>query len=432
MVVFKHAFLGKVAGGVWGALLISLCLVGLEVEQAGAYALPTTGATQCYSDTAQIACPKPGEDYYGQDGNYRAGTAMHYTVQGASSDMVLDDVTGLTWLRTPYGRDYYVDAAAYCEALSLNGYDDWRVPSELELATILDIGINAPKWNAVFDGGYSQAGYFSSNAYSGDLTQQIGVIFNYGTGIIHSSATLGYMRCVRGEALSSSFSGSTVVTDLSTGLMWQNTGNETKYTWKEALAYCEGLSLGGYTDWRLPNLKELLSIVDYTKNNPAISAPFTAVSGDYWTSSNRYDTSAPTAPQNGMYVDFSDGYFSYWFSKTLYPSCARCVRGGIVNVPVAVLAHTPASPTTARTATITVGGAGVSGYMYRLDDGDWSEATSIATPISLSGLSVGAHTLAVLGQNSDGVWQDLDAPTTATWTILAPGAAAFKLLLLAK
>ncbi|WP_058485020.1 Lcl C-terminal domain-containing protein [Defluviitalea phaphyphila] len=37
-------------------------------------------------------------------------------------------------------------------------------------------------------------------------------------------------------------------------------------TWEEALAYAENLELAGYTDWRLPNAKELQSIVDYTRS----------------------------------------------------------------------------------------------------------------------------------------------------------------------
>lgn len=425
MVVFEHAFMGQMKGVFWQAFLVSLCLVGFEVEPAVAYTIPTTGQTLCYSDTAQIACPKPGQEYYGQDGNYRAGGPMHYTVQGTNSDMVLDTVTGLTWVRDAYGRDYYADDAAYCAGLSLNGQADWRVPSQRELVTILDIGKDGPKWNDVFNGGYTQAGYFSSNAYSGDLTQQIGVVFSDAYVLIHAADTLGYMRCARGDALGSDYSSQTgTVTDLSTGLVWENQGNASKYTWKEALAYCENLALGGHSDWRLPNYKELLSIVDYTKNNPAISAPFSAQSTAYWTSSTRYGH-----PNNGFYVDFSTGYASYYFSKS-YTNCVRCVRGGMTNVPVAVLAHTPSSPTTARTATITVGGTGISSYMYRLDGGGWSEATSIAAPISLSGLSIGGHSLAVLGQDSNGVWQDLNAPTSTAWTIVAAGGPVVPLLLL--
>ena len=86
--------------------------------------------------------------------------------------------------------------------------------------------------------------------------------------------------------------GDSTVTDNCTGLMWQkDTGNEgTKLDWCAALAYCEGLSLGGHDDWRLPNIHELQSIVDYGYQDPAIhpvfSAPMSALDRDpvYWSS----------------------------------------------------------------------------------------------------------------------------------------------------
>jgi len=70
-----------------------------------------------------------------------------------------------------------------------------------------------------------------------------------------------------------------VVVDKSTNLMWQD-DNDVKSitkTWVEAINYCENLTLGGYTDWRLPNINELKSIVDYTKAEPAISSEFSNV-----------------------------------------------------------------------------------------------------------------------------------------------------------
>jgi hypothetical protein len=55
--------------------------------------------------------------------------------------------------------------------------------------------------------------------------------------------------------------GNGTVTDEATGLMWQQ---ETAMfmAWTDALSYCEKLSLAGYTDWRLPLLTELNSIID--------------------------------------------------------------------------------------------------------------------------------------------------------------------------
>jgi len=74
--------------------------------------------------------------------------------------------------------------------------------------------------------------------------------------------------------------GNGTVTDTSTGLMWQqdtardDQGNYDTMTWEEALAYCESRTLGGHTDWRLPTIKELRSLVDYTRYNPAINTTY--------------------------------------------------------------------------------------------------------------------------------------------------------------
>ncbi len=95
--------------------------------------------------------------------------------------------------------------------------------------------------------------------------------------------------------------GNGTVTDSGKGLIWQkctagrgttlgncSTGSATTYTWSNAITYCEGLTLGGRSDWRLPNINELRSIVDYTKStSPAIDStafPNTQSAG-YWSSS---------------------------------------------------------------------------------------------------------------------------------------------------
>ena len=71
------------------------------------------------------------------------------------------------------------------------------------------------------------------------------------------------------------------VTDTITGLVWQRDGSDTRAgcitdgsnltcTWTEAKAYCASLALGGVSDWRLPGMKELLTIVDFTNTSASI------------------------------------------------------------------------------------------------------------------------------------------------------------------
>jgi len=61
--------------------------------------------------------------------------------------------------------------------------------------------------------------------------------------------------------------GDGTVTDLNTGLVWQQSVGE-KMTWDDAMAGAADLSLGGHTDWRLPTVKELYSLVDFGGEDP--------------------------------------------------------------------------------------------------------------------------------------------------------------------
>ncbi|KHK00493.1 Lcl C-terminal domain-containing protein [Desulfovibrio sp. TomC] len=424
MVVFISPFSGNVAWRIMGTLLACLCLVGAGSGQAAAYALSATGQTLCYSDTAQIACPNPGEDYYGQDGNYRAGLPMSYTVP--VDGIVRDNVTGLLWDRYPYTTKLiYSDLAAYCADSSLGTYDDWRLPNQEELISIISLATSEPAWNNIFSGSFS-AGYMGSTVFIDDNTQHWGINYQYWFSDHDSDSKVSYTRCVRGDSATKNFISNDdgTVTDNSTGLVWESHGSTTKLSWKDALSYCESKQAAGSGGWRLPNFKELMSIIDYTNSNPAIYSAFTAESDAYWTSSTRHGH-----PNNGIYVDFKTGYTSYYFSKS-YTSYARCVRGGTIAVVVAVLDNAPSSPTVSRSATITVGGTGVVAYKYRLDAGDWSEQASITTAISLAGLSLGTHTLAVLGEDGNGNWQDAVSPTTTSWTVIAVNSSPLGLLLL--
>ena len=61
-----------------------------------------------------------------------------------------------------------------------------------------------------------------------------------------------------------------IVTDSSTELQWQNDAIGSTMTWTAAITHCEGLVLDGQSDWRLPNIKELNSLVDDSRVSPSI------------------------------------------------------------------------------------------------------------------------------------------------------------------
>lgn len=84
--------------------------------------------------------------------------------------------------------------------------------------------------------------------------------------------------------------GDGTVTDTCTGLMWQkDTGNNEEELLRcNALSYCEDLELGGHADWRLPNVREMHSIVDYGRRGPARDPVFGALVSDFYWSSTSY------------------------------------------------------------------------------------------------------------------------------------------------
>ena len=113
-----------------------------------------------------------------------------------------------------------------------------------------------------------------------------------------------------------------VVTDNRSGLMWQQGTSDGGLPWDAGVGYCDGLNLGGYSDWRLPKLIELLSIADFTRSGPAIDTT-SAFPG---TPSDRFWTSTPYVGKPGWvwHVDFGDGWSSGFDMG--YSAWARCVR----------------------------------------------------------------------------------------------------------
>lgn len=125
---------------------------------------------------------------------------------------------------------------------------------------------------------------------------------------------------------------SATVCDRVTGLTWERVPPATK-TWDEAVAYCETLGAGGASDWRLPTRIELLSLVDFAKESPAIDPvafPGTVVvpANDAGPPEARYwsKTTHPTLFLLRFVVGFDYGQ-AQWLGKD-EKHAVRCVRGG--------------------------------------------------------------------------------------------------------
>jgi len=121
-----------------------------------------------------------------------------------------------------------------------------------------------------------------------------------------------------------------ITMDNATGLMWAALGNRAgcnngeKLALPEAIAYANGLTFAGYSDWRIPNIFELVSIVNYGEDMPKIYIPFfpnTEVE-EYWSSTHYYDD------VNSNYrVSFLTGFIDAL--QIGVPQELRCVRNGL-------------------------------------------------------------------------------------------------------
>lgn len=298
-----------------------------------------TGQINCYNNSEQIAWPRPGEAFYGQDAQYSTNP-MIFSDNGTT---VTDNVTGLTWQKEDDGIQYnwYEASGTYdatynpgstdvCGSLILDAYSDWRLPTRRELMSIVNYGTLSPAIDITYFPNTSSANYWSSTTWAGSGDVAWAVDFTsgrvtYGFG---DKASGLCVRCVRGPSWGGNDfvdNGNGTVTDNITGLIWQQEDDGIVRRWEGALSYCENLVLAGSSDWRLPDIKELESIVDYTTSVPTIDTTYfpTTKSFDYWSSTTKLGNSDhPYA----WVVDFTIGWIDYDSDKDSRLVYVRCVR----------------------------------------------------------------------------------------------------------
>lgn len=240
--------------------------------------IPDTGQSRCYNNTAEIQCPAPDKAFFGQDAYY-SRKPMSYTDN--MDGTVTDNVTNLVWQMQDDNNTYtHTEAITYCNDLSLAGHGDWRLPTKKELLRIVHFGRTAPTIDTFYFPGTESDFYWTSSEFP-DVTGYAWVVdFNWGSfwlKIKNDPVMQWSVRCVRGNSTSNGTfvdNGNGTVSDNDTGLMWDKDTPASIWTWQQALGYCEGSSVGGYTDWRLPNIKELESITSLTDRMPAIDTTF--------------------------------------------------------------------------------------------------------------------------------------------------------------
>jgi hypothetical protein len=252
-----------------------------------------------------------------------------YTDHGDGT--VTDEVTGLVWQQDLGARDAMAwDAAQlYCADLVLAGHCDFRVPSRIELISLLDLEQPFAVVDAVFPG--TIGSFFWTSSLVTSPTQGQGrtpawrVEFGTGYVISHSEGD-PYVRCVRnrraGTAPPERYEVTDdIVLDIQTGLTWQRVPDAASFTWSDAAAHCASLALAG-SSWRLPSAKELQTIVDETTAYPAIDeAAFPGLYDEWFWSSS---TVSAGSNEQKWAVWFNSG--TSGAQQPEYEQRVRCVR----------------------------------------------------------------------------------------------------------
>ena len=354
--------------GIMAASLFSACendsdsaeTVKDNLPNISGYPIVGTNQSTSYNNTTIISKPVVVQGFFGQNSNY-PGITPSYTDNGDGT--VTDNVTGLMWQNTldhnGDGKINVSDKLTYTEILAVpdtcktGGHTDWRVPSIKEQYSLMmfsgkDIsgysgtdttGLTPFLNKKVFGYNYgdTDAGErmidvqcASTNVFVGNSTTQMvfgvnfadGRIKGYGSTMMGQAKKFNYLLC-RGNSTygKNSFTdnGDGTITDAATGLMWMQEDSKVGMNWKVALSFAENKTFAGKSDWRLPNAKELQSIVDYTRSpqttsSAAIDTKFKCTSikneaGEtdfpfYWSSTTHANMTSGSEGGWGAYVCF--------------------------------------------------------------------------------------------------------------------------------
>jgi hypothetical protein len=338
-------------------------LLGIDRTNGLSYVVVDTGQVNCYNNRDVIICPLPDEPFFGEDAQF-IGIQPSYKDNGDGT--ITDLNTGLMWQKTPGAKVTYPQAVSDAGSLNLAGYNDWRLPSIKELYSLILFSGTDPSGpdniaNPVpfidtkyfdFEYGNTTAGeriidaqYWSGTEYRGTTMGGNATVFgvNFADGRIKGyPRDIGpggrpmteFVRYVRGNAnygindFVDNHDGT--ITDKATGLMWSADDSGKGMNWEDALAWVQQKNdenYLGYNDWRLPNAKELQSIVDYTRspsaiNSAAIDPLFktTSITDErgardypfYWTSTTHVN--ARNMGDTAVYVSFGEA-MGYWMNE---------------------------------------------------------------------------------------------------------------------
>lgn len=296
----------------------------IEGECRGIIDLPKTGQTS--SEAA------------GDDGNLQKGVAWPFPRFTDNGDTITDNLTGLMWDKTGnrFGTSTWEQALIDCNGLDLGGHTDWRLPNRKELRSLVNYEEpDQATWlNAIGTFAFDnvQADYYWSSTTRVLMdTAAWYVSMNRGEVTYNGKTVDAYVLAVQagqtGGAVSLPRTGQTathatgddgdldkgvawpsprftdngdgIICDKLTGFMWEQALSGIQRNWTDALTYANNLNLGGHSDWRLPNVNELGSLINADQVDLAAwlnGQGFSSLpSGHYWSSTNCLNLSSPYA-----------------------------------------------------------------------------------------------------------------------------------------
>ncbi len=262
------------------------------------YPIVDTAQHAAFGDRRSIDLPSAGQAYYGQDANYQ-GNAPAY--QGNSDGTVSDQVTGLMWTQDPGEKMTYDEAMRGAEKCRVGGYADWRLPSIKELYSLIQFNgvdpgprsLDSAKLTPFIDADVFSFKYGDESKRERLIDSQFATRTQYVSTTMNGAETMfgvnfadgrikGYpiesrrgktqfhVLYVRGnpEYGINRFEDNQdgTITDHASGLTWMKTDSGYGMDWPRALRYAEESEYAGRSDWRLPNAKELQSILDYSRS----------------------------------------------------------------------------------------------------------------------------------------------------------------------
>jgi hypothetical protein len=404
---------------------------GVSKKKTTKVLIPTNGLSGKYYYGAVVASSKKASS--------KQVSLVRYSLMD-DNDTVKDHKTGLIWQQADDGiKRNWADAKKYCADLVLGGSADWRFPRVDELETIVDYSRNLPAIDPVFDS--RSYFYWSGSTYAWPPNFAWYVTFAVGWVYEPEAKTHDYcVRCVRGgpfwpfdTSLHLEASSLNTVRDTYWGYMWQKgDSGDTPLTWVEANAYCDALELDDYTDWRLPEIEVLETIVNYTITDPALS-PIFDFSGSYpigskypyWSSSSTI--SCGPDGQCGMsnfawQVSFTEGRVENYY-KPSYGGYVRCVRGK----PVSPGAPTGVTATAGNKQAMVIfkapasdGGKPIISYTVTSNPGNINKSGA-SSPITVTELTNGtAYTFIVTATNAIGT-SPASSPSNSVTPATVPG-----------